>query len=103
MRTRDEITAEMAQVGAAGRRMNALQNEGGEGFDHTDMARINRLSDELEQSIRAEWTRETTVARRAQWNAAVKAMTNPTARDIESATGISMTELKAAVKRHGIA
>jgi len=103
MRTRDEIMAEMEQVGAAGRRMNRLQNEGGEGYDHTDMAQLNRLSDELEQAIRAEWTIDATIERRARWNAAVQSMVRPTARDIEATTGISLDELKAAVKRHSIA
>ena len=103
MRTRDEVTAEMAQVEAAGRRMNRFQNEGGEGYDHTDTARIDRLYDELQQSIRAEWTLDVTLVRRAAWNAAVKAATNPTARAIERATGIDLDELNAAVKRHSIA
>ena len=112
MRTRDEIMAELEQVGAAGRRMNRLQNEGGEGYDHTDMTQLNccplrrelnRLSDELEQAIRAEWTIDATIERRARWNAAVQSMARPTARAIERATGISLDELKAAVKRHSIA
>ena len=103
MRSRDEITTEMEQVGEAGRRMNRFQNEGGEGYDHTDTARIDRLYDELQQSIRAEWTPDVTLARRAAWNAAVSASTSPTARAIERATGIDLDELNAAVKRHSIA
>ena len=103
MRSRDEVTAEMEQVEAAGLRMNRLQNEGGEGYDHTDMARIDRLYDELQQAIRAEWTLDVTIARRAAWNAAVSASTSPTARALERATGIDLDELDAAVRRHSIA
>lgn len=107
MRTRQEIKAEMKAVAERGRRMTALQNECGEGYDHTDVARIEQLSNELQAAIAAEWTIEATQARRAAWNASIKAMAGRriTPQDvaaIEAANGFTLDELKAAIARHNI-
>jgi hypothetical protein len=88
-------------VKTSGERMNRLQNEGGEGYDYMDSARLSALVDELTE---AEWTRDTTIARRAEWNAAVKALGRaPMPTDIapiQKRLGYRMDDLRAAVKRH---
>jgi hypothetical protein len=102
MRTRKEIIAEIKAVANHGRAITKLQNEGGEGYDHTDNAKIEELLTELDSAIVAEWDRETTIARRKMWNDARVMMGMPTRQKLQETTGIDMDELKAAVKRHQI-
>jgi len=101
MRTRQEIQAEIAKVRADGKAMNRLQNEGGEGYDHTNEARLSELAAELQAVVDSEWTVEVTTARRAAWNAEVHAGNrNPVA--IAAKVGFNFDDLRAAVKRHGL-
>ena len=99
MRTREEIEMEIAEVIAAGRRMNNLQNEGAGGYDHTDAAKREALTAELNAAIDAEWTAEITATRRAIFNEAVTRLLNPVKAQKE--TGIDLYELRLAVERHG--
>lgn len=101
MTTRDEIMTEIRKAADRGRRLNALQNEGGEGFDHTDNAKIDALHAELDALIISEWDLETTVARRKSWNDAITSGCT-SLDDLQSATGISKNELVEAIQRHGI-
>jgi hypothetical protein len=101
MRTRQEIQAEIAKVRAAGASMNRLQNEGGQGYNHTNEARLSELAAELQAVKEAEWTVEVTTARRAAWNAEVRAgNSNPVA--LAAKIGYNLDDLRAAVKRHGL-
>ena len=105
MRTIEEIRAEIKAVQARGRAVNSLQNEGGEGYDHTDEARIEALTDELAAvKYATDWSRENTIAKRAEWNAVAKRIgkcRDAVAR-IEAETGYRMTELIAAVQHHNL-
>ena len=101
MRSQNEIKSEIAKVQAAGKAMNKLQNEGRDGYNHANETRLHELAAELQVVIDAEWTVEVTTARRAAWNAAVKAgERNPL--KIQAKLGFVMDDLRAAVKRHGM-
>ena len=98
MRTRNEITAEIKAIHAKANKINALQNEGVEGYDHTpDMKELHA---ELEEAIIREWDAETTAKRRATWNDAAKSGKHKSSWSIQQATGIKFDELKAAIARH---
>jgi hypothetical protein len=70
---------------------------------------IATIEQRMQNTADAEWTRETTSARRAAWNAAVR---NPSYRTrdgksvlvgkIVSDLGFTVEELKAAIARHGL-
>lgn len=65
---------------------------------------------EAEAAFTAEWTRDTTITRRAEWNALIKSgklSKNgkpwlPYVREQEKRQGWTMDDLKAAVTRHGL-
>ena len=102
--TREEIKAEIARIQAQGRKTNALQNEGGEGYDHTDSKRIDELVDMLVAMEHAEWTRDITITRRAAWNAELKRQGNAaTEESLRKKLGYGLDDLRAAVSRHGLA
>ncbi len=102
-RTIAEIKAEMDAITAAGRRVNNLQNEGGEGYDHSNQARIDELTDELIAAKRAEWTPEVTAARKAEWNAAcLRIGTKPSdIPRVEREVGFKRSDLAEAIRRNG--
>lgn len=86
---------------------NTLQNEGAtDGYNPYD----DKLADILTQIAKAkteeEWTKETTEARRAEWNAIMKQrtekMTHHDIKAIEKQVGYTMTALKNAVKNHAL-
>ena len=101
MRTQSQVASEIETVKTSGRKMNQLQNEGGQGYDHTDAARLSELAAELSAAKDAEWTLQATTVRCAAWNAEVKAGNrNPVA--IAAKLGYNLDDLRAAVKRHGL-
>jgi hypothetical protein len=101
--TREDIKAEIASIQDAGRRMNALQNEGADGYDHTDNVRLIELADMLVKMDRDEWTYDVTVARRAAWNAELKRQgSSATLVSMRDAMGFGLDDLKAAKRKHNI-
>lgn len=117
-RTLAQIQADLDAIQATVRRYDAGYNEGGEGFNpHAEaLRRLEREYDavaeaEAEARVTAirlaevqEWTRNLTIARRAEWNAWVKAQgpqlhTAQVAAQIQR-QGWSLEALKAAIKRH---
>ena len=108
MKSLNAMKAEIDEMLAADARMNALQNEGGDGYMHEN-PRLAALQHEYYVELKAakvaEWDLETTKARRAAWNAAVRSGKYESAREvrkIEADTGINMSDLLAAIKRHGL-
>ncbi len=100
MRTQSTIKAEINRVLASGRRINKLQNEGGEGYDHTDNAKLDALAKELTDSIMFyDWTKEVTVSRRMAWNSEAK-KAGATIIKIQYSLGFKASDLVAAVKYH---
>jgi hypothetical protein len=71
------------------------------------LSQITAIKAEIQGEEDADWTRETTISRRAAWNAAVK---NPVNRkggavlvgQIERALGFGLGTLKRQVGRHGL-
>lgn len=102
MRTRNEIAAELRKVADQGRKLNGLQNEGRDGYDHMHYDRLHTLQAELDAAIVAEWTPAVTAERRAAWNTAARSGRYRTPAQIAEATGINHTELVAAVRRHSM-
>jgi len=101
--TRSEIKEEINRIHAAGRKMNALQNEGAGGYDHTDNARITELCNMLVKMDRDEWTHDTTVARRAAWNAELKRQgKSATLVSMRKAMGFGYDDLQQAKRKHNI-
>ena len=85
-----------------GRKMNNLQNEGADGYDHTDRTALMVALKAQRIKRDAEWTLETTVARRAEWNDASRSISNATPKMIADKVGYKMADLVAAVTRHGV-
>ena len=107
MRTSTEIKNEIAQVAKRGEDLNRIQNEGGEGFDNLDFARIEELQSELDDANFAEnWSAEQTAEKRALWNAEVRSaqaagrFNHLTEGKIESKLGFRIESLKEAVAFH---
>lgn len=83
--------------------MNQLQNEGGEGCDHT--ADTSALEAEYntakDAEFASEWTAEVTAERRAAWNTAAKLFKSyKEQRATEAAMGFIFEDLKKAVTMH---
>lgn len=119
-RTLEQITTDLNALKATARRYDAGLNDGGEGFNphHDAIRQLEREYDQaaeaqydarlaaIRQAEVAEWTREVTLARRAEWNAWVKAQgttihTAQVAAQIQR-QGWSVEALKASIKRHGL-
>ena len=94
MRTSTEIRAEIEKI----EKLNALQNEGGEGYEVS----ICDLARELTEALFAEkYTLENTIAFRSKWNALVKAgERNPVT--IGNKVGCDFVSLKKAIAIHNI-
>jgi hypothetical protein len=101
MRTTTEIRAEMERMGDKSRAYVAGMLEGGEGYNPYD-SKIDALIAEYEAVEAAEWTVDVTTARRAAWNAEVKAMTSPTAAKIAAKLGYTIDTLRKYIKLHNI-
>lgn len=106
MRTETTITAEINQVHESGARINHLQNEGHTGYDHTNSDRLNELGEERHAAWIADWTKATTIARRAKWNETVRAMADDgkkvTPKTVREVVGYSLDVLQRAMRAHGI-
>lgn len=97
-RSSKEIAQEIKAINATGRKMNYLQNEGGEGYNHT--ADTTELEAEFhaakDQEFASEWTEEVTASRRVEWNASkvtgIKAML-----ETERVLGYQFSDLKKAI------
>lgn len=121
-RTVTEITAELTALRATAHRYDSGANEGGEGFNphHAALLALQAERDAAVQAseaermaarqaaTEAEWTRELTVQRRADWNAWVRSHSTQgtlaallIAEQIK-AQGWSLDELKRAITRHGL-
>lgn len=100
MRNSKEIAAEIRKINAAGRAVNAYQNEGGEGYDHTaDTSALEKEYNEaIEREFRAEWTEEVTAYRRNAWNKS--GVTPRTVPQVQKALGFTLIDLKKAVAMH---
>lgn len=101
MRSSKEIAAEIKRLQADGRKVNAYQNEGCTGYDHT--ANLAALDAEYREAkaaeFAAEWTKDVTAARREAWNAIARTGERNTYK-IEQAVGFSLVDLKKAVAAH---
>ena len=109
MRTTTEIRNEMKKAADKGRDLNRLQNEGGEGYDHTDNAKLAKLTKELMAAEFAEnWSLEQTQEKRIAWNNEVRAaIVNgkvPVAAlpKIIKKLGFRQDELKKAINHHNL-
>ena len=109
MKSLNAMKAEIDEMLAADARMNDLQNEGEDGGYMHENPRLAALQHEyyvaLQAAKIAEWDLETTNARRATWNAAVRSGKYKSVREyrkIEADTGICMSDLQEAIKRHGL-
>lgn len=113
MRTTTEIKAEIDTIRKAMNGYNRLVNEGGEGYVAEDQ-RIPALAAEFivaqSAEFAAEWTVETTAARRAAWNAEVaplvaagKPVKPEVVKAVETKLGYTLADIARAKKLHGIA
>ena len=105
MRTIETIKAEIKAVTDKGRKLNALQNEGGDGYDHTDNARLTALTDELWDAEQAAWTPEVTAARREDWYAEMRKHARITPAILAATQrklGYTLSDLRSAVKRNNL-
>jgi hypothetical protein len=109
MRATTEIRNEMKKVAAKGRDLNRLQNEGGEGYDHTDNVMLAKLTNELMAADFAEnWSIEQTQEKRIAWNNEVRAAIVggkvPVAAlsKIMKKLGFNLAELKKAINYHNL-
>ncbi len=102
--------ADLATMEAARRRFEA-EAEGARDWSPMDdriEAKLREVADLSRRIEEAAWTRDATVARRAEWNAWVKA--NATKRGVPAAAviaqekrqGWTVAALRAAVARHGL-
>ncbi len=100
MRTIKEIQADIDSERAKARRLNNLQNEGRDGYNHAQNdSRLTELADEMQAAMYpTDWTKNETIARRAEWNAAIRGGCK-TAAEGTAKTGIKLGELKNAVRR----
>lgn len=94
----------MATATKTARNYQRGMNEGGYGFNpHIDVA-----NNAARQAHEAAWSRETTQKRRVAWNSFVQAITVNGRVDMrkvankQAEQGWTMTELQAAIKRHGL-
>lgn len=110
-----ELDAQIKLVGDALATYKRTVNEGGEGYNpHEDklMALVRERRDLIEADVAAAqaaiWTREITIARRAEWNAFIRSVATPKgvpAAQVdarEASQGWTRGDLKAAVVRHGL-
>jgi len=99
----DTIKSDIRNTIRRGASINALQNEGGDGYDHTNNAELSESYAQLKSATADEWTIETTTQRRAAWNDAVRTVAangeRVTPKTISDKTGICYRDLLAAVKR----
>ena len=109
MRTTTEIKNELKKVADKGRAMNRLQNEGGEGYDHTDNTKLAELTNELMTAEFAEnWSLKQTQEKLVAWNNEVRAaIVNgkiPVAAlpKIIKKLGYQQHELKKAINHHNL-
>ena len=92
----------------ASRKWDAVQGEGGYSYNPYEIEKERRIDAELaaERKAReAEWTREVTIARRAEWNAKARAGEFRTHADVaaqERRQRWSITDLKSAIVRHAL-
>ena len=92
------------------RKMDRVQNEGGEGYSHADAlasknaaATLAETEKELTEKFAAEWTVEATAARRAAWNAeAVKCKTIAQVGALQRKLGFGPDALKKAIAIHSL-
>lgn len=108
------------QAGRKWKQYNAIQNEGGEGFnphsealcqaEHADyaqqLAAVETRMAHAQAIEDAEWTAEVTTARRAAWNTWATAQRGPvTPKAVmaqEKKQGWTMATLKRQITRHGL-
>ena len=103
MRDSETILNEIKAIKSYGAKINYLQNEGGEGFDHTEDT--YNLEKELSAAKKTEWVAEwsvdVTASRRTEWNAlkvrGIKAMISA-----ERDLGFSFSDLKKAIAHHNM-
>ena len=103
MRTTKEITSDIRAINTRANALNDLQNEGGEGYQHEpDTSALEAEWDIANAAERKEeWTKEVTIARRAEFN--ISGATKLTLTKIESKLGYTLHNLKKAIASHGIA
>jgi hypothetical protein len=102
MRTAEQALTEMQDLRIRAAAWKRMQNEGGEGYNPYEI-QILALSAELAEINRAAWTIEVTVARRAQWNDAVRAAAkSANCAALQAKCGFLLADLKDAIKRHGL-
>jgi hypothetical protein len=95
---------------ATERKMDRLQNEGGEGYSHAEAlasknaaATLAEIEKEMAEKFAAEWTVEVTAARRATWNTeAVKCKTIAQVGALQRKLGFGLDSLKKAIALHSL-
>ena len=109
MRTVKQIEKEIADIRERGRKLNALQNEGGDGYDHTDHTQKGKLMAELKAARFAEnWSREQTIEKRQAWNEEMRDLAKDgkiTITEIAKTAkklGYTMDDLKTAIAHHNL-
>jgi DNA repair exonuclease SbcCD ATPase subunit len=112
-RMQAEISADAEHAQSLTGRLQAAERKVGSLYAdraaHTDAeiaeaeAAVQAIRAEIEAKSQGEWDRETTIARRAEWNAKARTLkTWAAVRAAEKAQGWTVEALKAAVKRHGL-
>jgi len=92
------------------RKMDRVQNEGGEGYSHAEAlasknaaASLAETEKELTKKFAAEWTVEVTAARRATWNSeVVKCKTVSQVGALQRKLGFGPDSLKKAIALHSL-
>ena len=109
MRTAKEIKAEIEKTVAAGRHMNNLQNEGGEGYNHINQAKLDELYVEFKAADFAEnWSLDQTISKRAAWSVEIKAsivggkVPATALPKTEKKLGFRLDDLKKAIATHNL-
>ena len=100
MRSSKEIAKEIRNLNKAGRKINAYQNEGGCGYDHTpDTSALEaEYHAAKKEEFAAEWTAEVTATRRATFNDLVISKKFKTLHEIEQALGFTRDQLAEAIE-----
>lgn len=92
------------------RKMDRVQNEGGDGYSHAEAlasknaaASFAATAEEMAEKFAAEWTFEVTAARRAAWNTeAVKCKTISQVGALQRKLGFGPNDLKKAISMHSL-